>query len=87
MVDKLLGGRYRLLERHAVGGMAALWRARDERTGELVALKRLHPYLMADAGARQRLMREADALKAVDHPSIIRPRDVIDDHDDPALVM
>jgi serine/threonine protein kinase len=87
MVDKLIGGRYRLLERHAIGGMAALWRARDERTGEVVALKRLHPYLANDPGARSRLVREAAALKAVDHPSITRPREVIDDPDDPALVM
>ena len=87
MVDKLIGGRYTLLERHAIGGMAVLWRARDERTGEVVALKRLHPYLVADASARSRLVREAAALRAVDHPSITRPREVIDDPDDPALVM
>jgi serine/threonine protein kinase len=87
MVDALVGGRYRPLERHAVGGMATLWRARDERTGELVALKRLHPFLIADPTARARLLREASALKAIDHPAITRPRDVIDDPDDPALVM
>ena len=87
MVEKLIGGRYRPLERHAIGGMASIWRARDERTGELVALKRLHPYLVADPGARSRLVREAAALKAVDHPAITRPRDVIDDPDDPALIM
>jgi eukaryotic-like serine/threonine-protein kinase len=87
MVDRLIGGRYRMLERHAVGGMATLWRARDERTGELVALKRLHPYLVADPRARERLVREMAALNAVDHPAITRPREVIDDPDDPALVM
>ena len=87
MVDKLIGGRYRMLERHAVGGMATLWRARDERTGELVALKRLHPYLVADSRARERLVREMAALNAVDNPAITRPREVIDDPDDPALVM
>jgi hypothetical protein len=87
MVVNVIGGRYRMLERHAVGGMATLWRARDERTGELVALKRLHPYLVADPRARGRLVREAAALKAVAHPAITHPREVIDDPDDPALVM
>ena len=67
--------------------MATLWRARDERTGEVVAVKRLHPYLVTDPDARRRLIREAAALKAVDHPAIVRPRDLIDDPDDPALVM
>jgi serine/threonine-protein kinase len=87
MGGKLIGDRYRPVERHAVGGMATLWRARDERTGERVAIKRLHPYLVADPRARARLVREAAALKAIDHPSITRPREVIDDPDDPALVM
>ena len=87
MASDLVGGRYRLLERHAVGGMAALWRAKDERTGEIVALKRLHPFLITDSTARARLDREASALRSLDHHAIIRPRELIDDPDDPALVM
>jgi serine/threonine-protein kinase len=87
MADRLINGRYRPLERHAVGGMATLWRALDERTGEVVALKRLHPFLVADPAARARLEREAAALQALDHPAITRPREVILDPDDPALVM
>ena len=83
----MVADRYRLLERHALGGMAALWRARDERTGETVALKRLHPYLITDATARSRLKREAAALRAIDHHAIVRPRELIEDPDDPALVM
>src|SRR5512147_2919295 len=87
MADVLIANRYRLLERHGVGGMAAVWRAHDERTGEQVALKQIHPHLVADPTARARLEREAEALRLVDHPAIARPRDVIDDPDRPALVM
>ncbi len=87
MDDRLIAGRYRLLDRHGVGGMATVWRARDERTREIVALKRLHPHVVADATARARLEREAAALRAVDHPAIVRPRDLIDDPEEPALVM
>ncbi len=87
MAERLIDKRYRPLERRAIGGMATLWRARDERTGEVVAIKRLHPYLVTDPDARRRLVREAAALQAVDHPAIVRPRDVIDDPNDPALVM
>jgi serine/threonine protein kinase len=87
MAERLIGQRYRPLERRAIGWMATLWRARDVRTGEIVAVKRLHPYLVTDPAARRRLAREAAALRAVDHPAIVRPRDVIDDPDDPALVM
>ena len=87
MDGTLIADRYRLLDRHAVGGMATVWRARDERTREIVALKRLHPHVVADANARARLEREAEALRAVDHPAIVRPRELIDDPDSPALVM
>jgi len=87
MAHRLIDERYRPLERRAVGGMGTVWRARDERTGEIVAIKRLHPYLVSDPDARRRLAREAAALEAVDHPAIIRPRGLIDDPDDPGLVM
>jgi serine/threonine-protein kinase len=87
MANELIAGRYRPIERHAVGGMSAIWRARDEWTGETVAVKRLHPFLLSDRVARERLLREAAALRALDHPSIVRPREVVDDPADPALVM
>ena len=57
-----------LLERLVgVGGMAAVFRARDERLGRVVALK----LLTGDEGVRQRFAREARAVAAVDHPHII----------------
>jgi len=87
MDQELIAGRYRLLDRHAIGGMATIWRARDEWTREIVAVKRLHPYVVADPVARERLEREAAALRTVDHPAIVRPRELIDDPDAPALVM
>ncbi|MEO8437704.1 MAG: serine/threonine-protein kinase [Chloroflexota bacterium] len=87
MDEERLGGRYVLLDRHATGGMATVWRARDEWTREIVAIKRLHPHVVADPAARARLEREAEALRAVDHPAIVRPRELIDDPEQPALVM
>ena len=82
-----IGDRYTLLDRHATGGMATVWRARDEWTREIVAIKQLHPHVVADPVARARLEREAEALRAVDHPAIVRPRGLIDDPDAPSLVM
>ena len=67
--------------------MATVWRARDEWTREIVAVKRLHPYVVADPAARARLEREAAAMRAVDHPAIVRPRELVDDPDAPSLVM
>ena len=57
-----------LLERLVgVGGMAAVYRARDERLGRVVALK----LLAGDEAVRERFVREARAVAAVDHPHII----------------
>ncbi len=57
-----------LLERLVgVGGTAAVFRARDERLGRVVALK----LLTGDESVRRRFAREARAIAAVDHPHII----------------
>jgi serine/threonine protein kinase len=53
------------------GGMAVVFRARDERLGRLVALKVLAPALAADAEFRQRFLRESRTAAAVDDPHII----------------
>src|SRR6476646_4174292 len=87
MDERYVGGRYRLLEAHAMGGMASIWRAVDEASGVVVAVKRLHPYLVSDPIARERLTREATALRALRHPNVVAVRDLVDDPGDPALVL
>ena len=62
---------YRLEAQLGAGGMAVVFRARDERLGRLVALKLLAPALAADAGFRQRFIAESRAAAAVDDPYII----------------
>jgi serine/threonine-protein kinase len=57
LLEKLVG----------VGGMAAVFRARDERLGRVVALK----LLAGDEPVRKRFVREARAVATVDHPHII----------------
>ena len=62
---------YRLEARVGVGGMAVVFRARDETLGRLVALKVLIPALAADDGFRRRFAAEARAAATVDDPHII----------------
>ena len=62
---------YLIEERAGRGGMAVVFRARDERLGRLVALKVLAPVLAEDAELRQRFIRESRAAAAVDDPHII----------------
>jgi protein kinase-like protein len=62
---------YRLEAQVGAGGMAVVFRARDERLGRLVALKVLAPVLTADAGFRRRFVAESRAAALVDDPHII----------------
>jgi serine/threonine protein kinase len=62
---------YRIEELAGQGGMAVVYRARDERLERQVALKIMAPALAADDAFRQRFIRESRAAAAVDHPHII----------------
>ncbi len=66
----LLAG-YRLEERIGAGGMAVVFRARDERLGRLVALKILAPGLAEDQEFRRRFIAESRAAAKVEDPHII----------------
>ncbi|MBS0659937.1 MAG: protein kinase [Verrucomicrobia bacterium] len=62
---------YELLEEIGRGGMGVIHRARDRRTGALVAVKLLQPGLAASPELRERFRREARAMESLDHPNIL----------------
>jgi len=62
---------YMLEEQIGAGGMAVVFRARDERLQRRVALKILSPALAPDDEFRHRFIRESRAAAAVDDPHII----------------
>jgi serine/threonine-protein kinase len=83
----VLFGRYRLEEPLGAGGSAQVWRATDTRTGDAVAVKRLHPLVFADQAGRERLLREFRALRDLDERHIVRVRDLELTDDDGALIL
>jgi tRNA A-37 threonylcarbamoyl transferase component Bud32 len=64
-------GKYVLEQQVGRGGMAVVFKARDEQLSRLVALKIMAPSLASDAEFRQRFARESKAAAAVDDPHII----------------
>lgn len=62
---------YVIEEQVGAGGMAVVYRARDEVLGRLVAVKVLSPALAADVEFRTRFLRESRAVAAVDEPHIV----------------
>ena len=69
------------------GATSHVFKATDRRTGQTVALKRLHRHLVRDDEAIARLRRELAALKRLRHPSIVPVRDVIQWQRLPTIVM
>jgi serine/threonine protein kinase len=94
--QRVLSGRYELGELIGRGGMADVFRGVDTRLGRTVAVKLLRPDLARDPQFQARFKREAQAVAALNHSSIVAIYDtgdhaVVGDHDDgvrvPYIVM
>ncbi|ONK10502.1 serine/threonine-protein kinase [Streptomyces sp. MP131-18] len=89
--DRLLGGRYRLMNRLGHGGMGTVWRAHDELMDREVAVK--EPRIPDTVPERQRatlherMQREARAAARISHASVITLHDVVVVENQPWLVM
>jgi serine/threonine protein kinase/beta-lactam-binding protein with PASTA domain len=94
--QRVLSGRYELGESIGRGGMADVFRGTDTRLGRTVAVKLLRADLARDPQFQARFKREAQAVAALNHPSIVAIYDTGDhavpgDHHDtirvPYIVM
>jgi eukaryotic-like serine/threonine-protein kinase len=68
--DDVLGGRYRLTELIAIGGMGEVWRATDDVLARDVAVKILKEEYTGDPGFLERFRGEARHTAALAHPNI-----------------
>lgn len=88
---RLVGGRYRLVERLGFGGMGTVWRAHDEVVDRDVAVKEPRVPEHMTGAQRQtaylRMQREARAAAKIDHPSVVTVHDVVIENERPWIVM
>ncbi|WP_433792858.1 protein kinase domain-containing protein [Actinoplanes sp. CA-252034] len=83
----MLGGRYRLEERIAGGGMGDVWRGIDDVLGRTVAVKILLPALLDEPGFAERFRGEARTMATINHPGVVDVYDYGSDQQIAFLVM
>src|SRR5437762_3412918 len=78
---------YRVLDAVGAGGMGVVYRAMDERLDRTVALKMLSEPLVLDRTAVDRLIREARAVSALNHPNIVTVHEIVETESSCFIVM
>jgi serine/threonine protein kinase/tetratricopeptide (TPR) repeat protein len=70
-IGKSLPGGYHVLDLISVGGMGRVYRAEQSVLGRTVAVKVIHPHLLADENSAIRFMTEARAASQLNHPNSV----------------
>lgn len=85
---RLVGGRYELGALIGQGGMGDVYRGQDTLTGNTVAIKSLKPEITSgDPALLERFGREGDALSRLNHPSIVKMLETLEENDRHYLIM
>jgi len=82
-----VNGRYHIEALLGVGGMGAVYRARDKVTGGKVALKLIREDLLEHEELAARFRREARAASRIDHPHVTRVLDFGQDERNRAFIV
>lgn len=75
LIGMVLADRYRILSRIATGGMGSVYEAEHMLMHSKVAIKVLHPDMLANKEMVARFQREAQAAATIDHPNICAATD------------
>src|SRR5690606_32597753 len=72
----LIAGRYRIRNLIGVGGMGEVYRAKDLKLGQSVALKFLATRFSNSQSALRHLRNEVRIARAISHPNVCRVHDL-----------
>ena len=86
-INQLISGRYRVQSLIGTGGMANVYKAYDEESQRVVALKVLKEEHRSDMEFVRRFEREAQAVLMLSHENIVRSYDVGEDGDISYIVL
>lgn len=75
----IISGRYTIIEKIGIGGMAVVYRAKDEKLDRFVTFKVLKEEYVADEDFIKRFNIEARAAARLSHPNIVNVHDVGND--------
>jgi serine/threonine protein kinase/tetratricopeptide (TPR) repeat protein len=81
-------GRYEVIEELGAGGMGTVYRGTDTQTSQVVAIKLLRPDVVAaDPDMVERFAREAEALRQLNHPNIVKVLDTAEENNHHYIIM
>ncbi|HAS72583.1 MAG TPA: serine/threonine protein kinase, partial [Clostridiales bacterium UBA8960] len=76
LIGNTLGNRYEIVEIVGVGGMAVVYRGRDNVLNRMVAVKVLKQEFNADEEFVKKFQKESQAAASLSHPNIVNVFDV-----------
>ena len=75
---EILFGPFLILDKIGEGGMGKVYKAAQQKSGRVVALKVVRPHLMANSTVISRYKREARAAASLNHPNVVSLYDADD---------
>ncbi|MEN1727551.1 MAG: serine/threonine-protein kinase, partial [Pseudomonadota bacterium] len=83
----ILGERYEILKHLGAGAMGTVFKARDRKLDDVVALKMLPPEVLADAENLERMKSEIRIARKITHPNVLRTHDLWEQDGQPVISM
>jgi serine/threonine protein kinase len=81
LIGRVIGGRYKIVEKLGQGGMGAVYLAEHTGVGQRVAVKFLNPSFSGDPDVVRRFLNEAKSYGQIAHPHAVQLHDFGQDED------